>query len=113
MFSAGVRAHYVASTLAVPMMLDGEGGLIVNVSSFAAASPKEVVPLGVAKAATDRLSALMAEQLRDRGIAVVSLYPGLVRTEGILKWEEYIDLATRSRPSSSGAPWPRSRPTRT
>jgi dehydrogenase/reductase SDR family member 1 len=99
MFSAGVRAHYVASTLAVPLMLGRGRGLIVNVSSFAAANPKEVVPLGVAKAATDHLSALMAEHLRDHGIAVVSLYPGLVRTEGILKWKDYVDL------SNSESPW--------
>jgi NAD(P)-dependent dehydrogenase (short-subunit alcohol dehydrogenase family) len=99
MFSAGVRAHYVASTFAVPLMLRGERGLIVNISSFAAANPKEVVPLGVAKAATDRLSALMAEHLREHDIAAVSLYPGLVRTEGILKWKDYIDL------SNSESPW--------
>ncbi len=98
MFDAGVRAHYVASVLAVPLM-PRDGGLIVNVSSFAAASPKEHVALGVAKAATDRLSALMAEQLREHRIAVVSLYPGLVRTEGILKWKDYIDL------TNSESPW--------
>jgi NAD(P)-dependent dehydrogenase (short-subunit alcohol dehydrogenase family) len=97
MFDAGVRAHYVASRHAVPLM--ARGGLIVNISSFAAMNPKEVVPLGVAKVATDRLSELAAEQLRERGIAVVSLYPGLVRTEGILKWKDYIDL------SNSESPW--------
>jgi NAD(P)-dependent dehydrogenase (short-subunit alcohol dehydrogenase family) len=97
MFAAGARAHYVASRLAVHSMTDG--GLIVNVSSFAARNPREVVPLGVAKAATDRLTALTAEQLRERGIAVVSLYPGLVRTEGILKWKDYLDL------SNSESPW--------
>jgi dehydrogenase/reductase SDR family protein 1 len=97
MFVSGVRAHYIASRLAVPRM--SEGGLIVNVSSFAAANPKEVVPLGVAKVSTDKLSELMAEQLRDRGITVVSIYPGLVRTEGILKWADYLDL------SNSESPW--------
>jgi dehydrogenase/reductase SDR family protein 1 len=99
MFSVGVRAHYVASSIAVPLMLERGRGLIVNVSSFAAANPKEVVPLGVAKAATDHLTALMAEHLRERGIAVVALYPGLVRTEGVLKWKDYIDL------SNSESPW--------
>ncbi len=97
MFAAGVRAHYVASRLAVPLMADR--GLIVNISSFAAANREESVALGVAKSATDRMSALMARQLLDRGIAVVSLYPGLVRTEGILKWKDYIDL------SNSESPW--------
>jgi hypothetical protein len=40
----------------------------------------------------------MSEQLRAHGVAVVSLYPGLVRTEGILKWEDYIDLSNSESP---------------
>jgi NAD(P)-dependent dehydrogenase (short-subunit alcohol dehydrogenase family) len=97
MFTPGVRSQYVSSTFTVPLML-GTGGLIVNTSSFAGANPKENPALGTAKAATDRLSLLMAEALRDHTIAVVSLYPGLVRTEGILKWEEYIDLSNSESP---------------
>jgi NAD(P)-dependent dehydrogenase (short-subunit alcohol dehydrogenase family) len=102
MFAAGVRAHYVSSRLAVPLLLRCDHGLIVNISSFAAMNAKEHVALGVAKAATDRMSALMAEQLRDHGVAVVSLYPGLVRTEGILKWEDYIDLSNSESPRFVG-----------
>jgi dehydrogenase/reductase SDR family member 1 len=99
MFSAGVRAHYVATAFGAPLMLQrGRGGLIVNISSFAAANPKEVVALGVAKAATDHMAALMAEQQEEHGIAVVSLYPGLVRTEGILKWKDFIDLSNSESP---------------
>jgi len=102
MFLAGVRAHYVASTFAMPLMLSGGSGLIVNISSFAAANPKESVALGVAKSATDRMSLLMAEQVREHGIAVITLYPGLVRTEGILKWKEYIDLSNSESPQFVG-----------
>lgn len=99
MFAAGVRAHYVSSRLAVPLMLRRDRGLIVNISSSAALNPKEHVALGVAKSATDWMSTLMAEQLRDHDVAVISLYPGLVRTEGVLKWENYFDL------SNSESPW--------
>jgi dehydrogenase/reductase SDR family member 1 len=101
MFTPGVRSQYVSSTLAVRLMLES-GGLIVNISSFAAASTKENPALGTAKAATDRLTLLMAEALREHSIAVVSLYPGLVRTEGILKWEEYIDLSNSESPPFVG-----------
>ena len=38
------------------------------------------VAYGVAKAATDKMTADMAEELRSHGVSVVSLYPGLVRT---------------------------------
>jgi NAD(P)-dependent dehydrogenase (short-subunit alcohol dehydrogenase family) len=98
MFVAGVRAHYVASALAAPLLLESRG-VIVNVSSLAARSRRDNVALAVAKTATDRLTALAAEQLREHGVAVVSLYPGLVRTEGILKWKDYLDL------SNSESPW--------
>ena len=39
------------------------------------------VVYGVAKAAVDRMTADMAHELRDRGVAVVSIWPGVVNTE--------------------------------
>ena len=102
MFSAGVRAHYVASALAARMMVAQGRGLIVNVSSFAGAGREPNVALGVAKGATDRLTASTAGQLRGHGVAVVSLYPGLVRTEGILKWADQIDLSNSESPRFVG-----------
>jgi NAD(P)-dependent dehydrogenase (short-subunit alcohol dehydrogenase family) len=102
MFSAGVRAHYVASALAARMMVAQGRGLIVNVSSFAGAGREPNVALGVAKGATDRLTASTAAQLREHGVAVVSLYPGLVRTEGILKWADSIDLSNSESPRFVG-----------
>ncbi|QUQ66404.1 SDR family NAD(P)-dependent oxidoreductase [Kutzneria sp. CA-103260] len=76
----GTRAHYVASTHAVPLM--PSGGLIVNVSSRGQQVPN--VAYAVGKAATDRLAAEMAGQLKVRGVSVFSLWPGLVRTEFLL-----------------------------
>ena len=39
---------------------------------------------GVAKAATDKIAADMAHELAPHGVTVVSLYPGLVRTEAVV-----------------------------
>jgi dehydrogenase/reductase SDR family member 1 len=102
MFSAGVRAHYVASLLAAPSLIRRGGGLIVNVSSFAGAGFEDNVALGVAKGATDRLAQSTARDLRDHGVAVVALYPGLVRTEGVLKWKDFIDLGNSESPEFVG-----------
>ena len=44
----------------------------------------EVRPRGISKAATDKLTADVAVELRDHDVAVVSLYPGLVGTEAVL-----------------------------
>ncbi len=102
MFAPGVRTQYVASALAARLMIEQHAGLIVNVSSFASADEEASVALRVAKATTDRLTEAMAHQLRGRGVAVVSLYPGLVRTEGILKWAEFMDLSNSESPALVG-----------
>ena len=102
MFAAGVRAHYVSSVLAVPLMLAQQSGLIVNISIIAAEQDDAGVCYGVAKPADDRMAACMAHELRPHGIAAVSLYPGLVRTEAVLKAAEYFDLSNSESPQFIG-----------
>jgi len=84
MMDAGVRALFTASQAAARMMVPAGRGLIVNVSSWAAQKYIGNVVYGVAKAATDKLTADMAHELRQHGVAAVALYPGLVRTEAVL-----------------------------
>ena len=88
MMDAGVRAAWAVSARAVPMMLQNPSrngrGLIVNISLWAAQKFIGNTIYGVSKAATDKLTADMAHELRKHGISVVSLYPGLVRTEAVL-----------------------------
>jgi NAD(P)-dependent dehydrogenase (short-subunit alcohol dehydrogenase family) len=81
----GLRAHYVASWYAAPLMLAaGPGGVIINVSSPGGASYHFSSSYGAGKAGLDRLSADMAAELRSYGIACCSVYPGTVATEFIL-----------------------------
>ena len=91
MFQAGVRAHFVCSALAAPLMVKQRSGLIVNISYFAAQKDDSGVIYGVAKAADDRMAACMAHDLREFSVAAVSLYPGLVRTESVLRAAERFD----------------------
>lgn len=84
MMDAGVRAAWAVSARAVPFMLPQRRGLIVNISLWAARKYIGNAIYGVSKAATDKLTADMAHELRPHGISVVSLYPGLVRTEAVL-----------------------------
>jgi dehydrogenase/reductase SDR family member 1 len=92
MFSAGVRAHYQASQLAAPAMIDNRRGLIVNISFWAAQKHIANVAYGVSKAATDKMTADMVVELRPFGVTVVSLYPGLVRTEKGMEAPAQLDL---------------------
>jgi len=102
MFAAGVRAHYVASALGARLMLAQRRGLIVNVSFFAAQKYVSNVAYGVSKAATDRLTRDCAHELRPHGVAVVSLYPGLVRTESVMRAADYLDLSNSESPEFVG-----------
>ena len=81
MIGVGTRSAYVASWYAVPLMQQAGRGLIANISSSGAREYAWHVAYGVGKAALDRFSADAAKELRPHGIAVVSLWPGLVRTE--------------------------------
>ena len=81
MMTAGVRAAFVASQHAARLMVPAKSGLIVNISFWAAQKHSGNVLYGVSKAATDKMTADMAHELRPHGVTVVSLYPGLVRTE--------------------------------
>ncbi len=101
-FQAGVRAHYVASVFAAPLMIGQHSGLIVNVSFFAAQRNDKGVIYGVAKAADDRMAACMANELQEYDVAVVSLYPGLVRTESVMKAAEFFDLTNSESPQFIG-----------
>jgi NAD(P)-dependent dehydrogenase (short-subunit alcohol dehydrogenase family) len=102
MFQAGVRAHYVASMLAAPVMIAQQSGLIVNISSDGAQRADAGLIYGAAKAATDRMAVCMAHELRAHHVAAIALYPGLVRTEAVLKAGEYFDLSNSESPQFIG-----------
>lgn len=93
LMAVGLRSHFVASRLAVPLMLEQAEGVIVNVSSHAAGSAKpagskRTIPYSVVKAALPRLTADMATELRGAGIAVVSIWPPATKTEGVLAQQD-------------------------
>jgi dehydrogenase/reductase SDR family member 1 len=60
------------------------------------------VAYGVAKAATDKMTADMAVELRPHAVAVVSLYPGLVRTEKVMESAQWLDLTNSESPEFIG-----------
>jgi NAD(P)-dependent dehydrogenase (short-subunit alcohol dehydrogenase family) len=77
----GVRSHYVAAVHGVPLMFEQGRGIVVNVSSSGSKEYAHNVVYGVGKAAVDKMTSDMAHELREHNVAVVSVWPGLVRTE--------------------------------
>ena len=102
MFHAGVRAHYAASQLAAQVMVSQRSGLIVNISFWAAQKYLGNVAYGASKAATDKITADMSHELREYSVAVISLYPGLVRTEKVMQAAEWLDLSNSESPQFIG-----------
>ena len=102
MLSGGVRAHFVASRFGAQMMVRQRSGLIVNISYWAGQKYMNNTIYGVAKIATDRLAKDMAHEFREYRVACVSLYPGLVRTEGVMANAEYFDLSNSESPQFIG-----------
>jgi NAD(P)-dependent dehydrogenase (short-subunit alcohol dehydrogenase family) len=101
MIDAGVRAAFVASQHAARLMVPARSGLIVNISTWAAQRFIGNSLYGISKAATDKLTADAAHELRAHGVAVVSLYPGLVRTEAVLAAGVF-DLSNSESPEFAG-----------
>jgi NAD(P)-dependent dehydrogenase (short-subunit alcohol dehydrogenase family) len=89
-WSINVRAPYLLIREAVPHMILRGGGSIINITSRVArftdrdadrASHEGLFVYGVTKAALDRLTSYLAEELRSYDIAVNGLSPGCVLTD--------------------------------
>ena len=86
MFTAGVRAHLVASRLAVPLMLPQRRGLIVTTTANLETLPYlKNIFYDLAKNAVTRLTWAMAQELREHGITALAVAPGFMRTERVVE----------------------------
>ena len=78
MNDVGVRSNYISSYYASKLMLKQKHGLIVNISFYAARKYYGNVIYGVSKAAVDKMTMDMSEELKKNKITCVSLYPGYI-----------------------------------
>jgi dehydrogenase/reductase SDR family member 1 len=90
--------------IAAPIMIQQRKGLIVNISFWAAQKYVGNSIYGISKSATDKMSADMAHELRPHGVAAVSLYPGLVRTEAVMAAAQggWLDISNSESPEFIG-----------
>ncbi|BBC03237.1 dehydrogenase/reductase SDR family protein 1 [Bradyrhizobium elkanii] len=93
MHRVGLRSHFVASQLAVPLMLPQKRGLIVNTSSGGGIRYTFNVPFGVQKSGVDRMARDMAHELQPFGIAAVSIWPGYIKSEKLAVQPDRVPLA--------------------
>jgi NAD(P)-dependent dehydrogenase (short-subunit alcohol dehydrogenase family) len=102
MIGVGLRAAWCATRIAAGRMAEQRHGLIVNISFWAAQKFMGNPIYGVAKAAADKLAADVATAMREYGVAAVSLYPGLVRTELVLLNAQHFDMTNSESPQFIG-----------
>jgi dehydrogenase/reductase SDR family protein 1 len=108
LIDVGLRSHFVASRYAVPIMIEQRGGLVINVASHAAGrgkseSSRVILPYSVCKAGLHRLSADMAVELRDLGVAVLAIWPPASKTEGVVAQPDaFGDISTWKPPLFTG-----------
>ncbi len=84
-WSVNVRGPFLLCRAALPFMIPRKAGVILNITSGAATKlsrPGDTV-YGLTKAALDRFSIGLAREVRKHNIAVLSVSPGSVRTEGM------------------------------
>jgi dehydrogenase/reductase SDR family protein 1 len=93
MMEVGVRSAYCATRIASETMAEQRSGLIVNISFWSAQKFMQNAVYGIAKAAADKMTSDVAVQLREFDVAAISLYPGLVRTEEVMKSQQYFDMS--------------------
>jgi NAD(P)-dependent dehydrogenase (short-subunit alcohol dehydrogenase family) len=93
MMDVGVRSSYCTIRAASETMAQQHSGLIVNISFWAAQKFMQNVVYGVSKAAMDKMVSDVAFQMREFNVAAVALYPGLVRTEEVMKHKEHFDIS--------------------
>ena len=102
MIGVAVRTAFVSARAAAPSMVARRSGLIVNISFWAAQRYDGNAIYGIAKAAADKMAADFAHDLRPHDVAALALYPGLVRTEAVLRNAEYFDMSNSESPQFIG-----------
>ncbi len=96
MIDVGTRSAYVCTHRAAPLMVGAGSGLVVNISSAGAVRYFHHLAYGIGKAALDRLTKDAARPLAPHGVAIVSLWPYMARTERVLSIPGIDPAATES-----------------
>ena len=82
MFAINLKTAVVATKTALPQLFKSQAGRIVNVGAGAAARPASagMGAYTASKAGVHKLTESLAEELKDRGITVNAVLPGIIDT---------------------------------
>jgi NAD(P)-dependent dehydrogenase (short-subunit alcohol dehydrogenase family) len=80
-----IFTHLITSRHAVPLMLERDSGLIVEITDGDTLNYRGNLVYDLAKTSVIRLASSMAEELKDTGLTALSLTPGFLRSEEMLE----------------------------
>ncbi len=83
----GVESHLITSHFAIPLILEGTGGLVIEVGDGKGDVPyRGNLPYDLVKATVVRLGEALAYELKPHGITGVMVTPGWLRSEAMLDY---------------------------
>jgi NAD(P)-dependent dehydrogenase (short-subunit alcohol dehydrogenase family) len=83
----GIETHLITSHFAIPLMLEGTGGLVIEVGDGKGDVPyRGNLPYDIVKAAVVRMGAGLAHELEPHGVTALSVTPGWLRSESMLDY---------------------------
>ena len=81
----GVETHLITSHFAIPLMLEGSGGLVVEVGDGKYDVPYRTnMPYDLVKTAVVRMGGALAHELKPHGVTALTVTPGFLRSESML-----------------------------
>jgi citronellol/citronellal dehydrogenase len=101
--AVNLRGTFLCTKAVLPSMVKRRSGNIINLSSVVGTRMIMFdVAYGVAKAAIERFTRGLAEELKEYNIAVNALCPSLTDTEGFGQWMPGVDRSGWQRPEMWG-----------
>ncbi len=102
MLDAAVRTHIVTSRYAVPLLLERNTGLIVEITDGDHLGYRGSLFYDLAKTGALRLAFAMSTELRGKGVTALAVTPGFLRSEAMLDQlgvteSNWMDAANRAR----------------
>lgn len=84
MLERAVHSHLITSRFAIPLMLDRDGALLVEVTDGVTPAYRGNVYYDLVKSSAIRLAMALGYELRERGVTAVAVTPGFLRSERML-----------------------------
>ena len=96
---SGIESHLITNHFAIPLVLAGTGGLVIEVGDGKYDVPYRAnLPYDLIKTSVVRMGQALAHELRPHGVTALTVTPGYLRTESMLDFFGITEQAWRDAP---------------